>query len=179
MRGHVHKFLGDSAAVGTVLVRWFLGAFFIYMGLSKALQPVEFLKLARQYDIAQNHLVLNLIASALPWFEVFCGLLLILGVAVRGSALMLVAMLAPFTLVVLRRALAIQEASGVPFCAIRFDCGCGAGEVWICGKLLENTGLILLSAGLLVWRSRTFCLRHSLRHSLQPTTDSKPGTAGI
>src|SRR5687767_10302591 len=81
--------------VAAVAARWLLGAMFIYMGLSKALHPVEFLKLVRQYNLTDHYLVLNLISSALPWFEVFCGLLLVLGVAVRGTALLLVAMLIP------------------------------------------------------------------------------------
>ena len=31
-----------------VLARWLLGGLFLYMGLNKALHPVEFLKLVRQ-----------------------------------------------------------------------------------------------------------------------------------
>src|SRR6476620_3739017 len=87
---------------GTVLARWILGGMFVYMGLHKALDPVEFLKLVRQYEMVNSSFVLNSIAAALPWFEVFCGLLLLTGVAVRGAALMLVAMLIPFTLLVLK-----------------------------------------------------------------------------
>ena len=37
--------------VSAVLARWVLGAVFLYMGLNKALHPVDFLKLLRQYDI--------------------------------------------------------------------------------------------------------------------------------
>src|ERR1051325_6191966 len=76
--------------VTTALVRCLLGALFIYMGLNKTLHPVEFLKLVRQYDVLHAPFALNLVASALPWFEVFCGMLLVLGVAVRGTAVMLV-----------------------------------------------------------------------------------------
>src|ERR1051325_5492878 len=106
----------DTAPVSTrwragevlaVLARFVLGGLFIYMGLNKALHPVEFLKLLRQYDVLHHYLLLNLVASTLPWFEMFCGLLLLLGVAVRGTAVMLVAMLIPFTVMVLMRALAI------------------------------------------------------------------------
>ena len=132
------------------------------MGMDKALHPVEFLKLLRQYDMVQSHLPLNLIAATLPWFEAFCGLLLLTGVAVRGTALTLVVMLVPFTATVAKRALAIHAGGAMPFCAIRFDCGCGAGEVLICGKLVENTLLTLLSAALVVSRHASFCLRHSL-----------------
>jgi uncharacterized membrane protein YphA (DoxX/SURF4 family) len=148
--------------MNAVLARWLLGALFLYMGLSKALHPVEFLKLVREYELVQTPLLLNSIAAALPWFEVFCGVLLIAGVAVRGSALMLLLMLVPFTLVVLQRALALQAVLAVSFCAVKFDCGCGTGEVLICRKLVQNGVLILLSGWLLMGRGRHFCARYSL-----------------
>ena len=135
---------GPAGTLALVLARWLLGGLFLYMGLDKALHPVEFLKLLRQYDIIQSHLMLNLTAATLPWFEVCCGLLLLAGVAVRGTALVLGVMLVSFTAMVLQRAVAIHAAGGMPFCAIKFDCGCGAGEVFICRKLAENAGLILL-----------------------------------
>jgi uncharacterized membrane protein YphA (DoxX/SURF4 family) len=141
-----------------VLARWFLGGMFLYMGASKALHPVEFLKLVRQYDLLHHHLLLNFVSSTLPWFEIFCGLLLLLGVAVRGAAVMLVAMLIPFSVAVLMRALAIHEAGGLPFCAIKFDCGCGAGEVFICRKLAENVVLTGLAVMLVFWRHHRLCL---------------------
>ena len=107
-------------------------------------------------------MLLNSIGAALPWFEVFCGLLLLAGIAVRGAALNVVVMLVPFTLMVLKRALVIAAASGIPFCAVKFDSGCGAGEVFICHKLVENTVLLLLSVWLLMGPGRPLCLRFSL-----------------
>jgi uncharacterized membrane protein YphA (DoxX/SURF4 family) len=151
------------AVASPVLVRWLVGALFVYMGLNKALHPVEFLKLVRQYDLFATHVPLNLIAMLLPWFEVFCGLLLIAGVAVRGAALTLLAMLIPFTAVVIGRALALQSASHLAFCAIKFDCGCGAGEVLICRKIVENTVLALLCVGLVCCRQGRLSLRYALQ----------------
>ncbi len=145
-----------------MIARWLMGALFIYMGLSKALHPVDFLKLVREYDMVSQSLLLNLIASALPWFEIFCGLLLLTGVAVRSAALMLALMLVPFTLLVLKRALGIAEADGLPFCAVKFDCGCGAGEVFICRKLVENALLFALSLWLLAGAGRRWALRYEL-----------------
>jgi uncharacterized membrane protein YphA (DoxX/SURF4 family) len=151
-----------AADTFAVLARWLLGAVFLYMGLNKALHPVEFLKLVRQYDLVQSSLLLNSIAAALPWFEIFCGLLLLAGVAVRGTAVMLMVMLVPFTLLVFRRALAIQSAQAIAFCAVKFDCGCGNGEVFICHKLPENFLYILFSVWLLAGCGRRLCLRHTL-----------------
>jgi uncharacterized membrane protein YphA (DoxX/SURF4 family) len=153
-RGHA-----DLAAA---VARWALGALFLYMGLVKALDPVDFLKLVRQYELVTQPFLLNLIAATLPWFEVFCALLLLTGVAVRGAALMFVVMLVPFTVIVLHRALAIYAAQSIAFCAIRFDCGCGAGEVFICHKLAENTLLTLLALWLAVRRHHRLGLRASL-----------------
>jgi putative oxidoreductase len=155
----------DTAAV---LARWLLGGLFIYMGLSKALHPVEFLKLVREYHLTANSLLLNAIAVALPWFEVFCGLLLLAGIAVRGTVLVLGVMLICFTLAVLHRALAIAGAQGLPFSAVKFDCGCGNGEIFSWRKLLENSFLILLSLWLLAGRGRQLCLRFGLFERREP-----------
>ena len=151
-----------AADTYAVLARWLLGAVFLYLGLNKALHPVEFLKMVRQYDLVQSSLLLNSIGAVLPWFEIFCGLLLLAGVAVRGTAVMLIVMLVPFTALVFRRALALQSALAIPFCAVKFDCGCGTGEVFICRKLLENFLLILFSAWLLAGYGRKLCVRHTL-----------------
>jgi uncharacterized membrane protein YphA (DoxX/SURF4 family) len=149
--------------IAATLARWLLGGLFVYMGLNKALHPEEFLKLVRQYEMVSNPFLLNSLAAALPWFEVYCGLLLLAGVAVRGSALMLLIMLVPFTAIVLRRALALHDGPPpIPFCAVKFDCGCGTGEVLICRKLAENCALIFLSCWLLAGRGRQFCARYSL-----------------
>jgi uncharacterized membrane protein YphA (DoxX/SURF4 family) len=157
---------GLARETAALVGRWWLGCMFIIMGLHKALpDPGAFLKLVDQYDMVSNTFLLNSIAAALPWFEVYCGLLLLAGVAVRGAALSIAAMLVPFTLVVLKRALVIAAADKLAFCAVKFDCGCGAGEVFICHKLVENTLLLLLSAWLLTGRGRQLCLRFSLlRH---------------
>lgn len=154
-----------TADAFTVLARWLVGAAFLYMGLNKALHAVDFLKLLRQYDLTQNSILLNSIAAALPWFEVFCGLLLLAGVAVRGTAVTMLVMLVPFTGVVIHRALQLEAAQNIPFCAVKFDCGCGTGEEFICRKLLENFLLIVLAAWLLAGKGRQLSLRYSLLKS--------------
>ncbi len=145
----------------SVLARWLLGGLFIYMGCRKALHPDLFLKLLREYQLTQNPLALNSIAIAVPWFEIFCGLLLLAGIAVRGTAFLLAGMLAAFTAVVFHRALGVQAAQALPFCAVKFDCGCGGGPEFICAKLPENIGMFLLAVWLLAGRGRAFCARYT------------------
>jgi len=153
-----------------VLGRWLLGGLFIQMGLEKALHPADFLKLLEQYQMVHSSLALNAITIALPWFEVFCGLLLLAGVAVRGTALLLAGLLAVFTAVVLRRALGLQAERAIAFCAVKFDCGCGGGPEFICAKLRENVGMFVLAAGLLAGRGRAFCALYAWRARRAPRT---------
>ena len=152
----------DTLEVAGVISRWVLGAVFIYMGLSKALHPDDFLKLVRQYELATSPVVLNSIAAALPWFETICGVLLVAGIAIRGTALVAVIMLVPFTVVIVKRALVLAATQGVSFTSIKFDCGCGAGEVVIWHKLIENCLLVFLACLLVAGRGRKWCARYGL-----------------
>ncbi len=140
------------------MCRWFLGAAYLYMGVVKALHPVEFLKLIRQYDLLHNATALDCVAAWLPWFEIACGVFLLAGVTVRGAALVSLTMLIPFTTAVLHRALAIKSLLAISFCAVKFDCGCGTGEEFICRKLVENVLLIAMSAWLLAKPVRTYAV---------------------
>jgi uncharacterized membrane protein YphA (DoxX/SURF4 family) len=123
-----------------------LGAAFVYLGAAKALDPVGFLKLVRQFELPFDGRALNAIAALLPWFEIFCGALLVAGWKERGAALVLLIALCAFTAAVTVRAWSIHGATAVPFCSVQFDCGCGSGVVVICRKLLENAALMLLAA---------------------------------
>jgi uncharacterized membrane protein YphA (DoxX/SURF4 family) len=145
-----------------VLARWILAGAFLYMGIRKVQDPIVFLKLVDQYDLTTNSLILNVIAAALPWFEVFCGLLLLMGVAVRGTALVVLCMLLPFSIVVFKRALVMASTHGIAFCSVQFDCGCGGGEIIICRKLMENAGLMFVAGWLMFCRPQKLSLRYSL-----------------
>ncbi len=87
---------------------------------------------------------------------------MLLGVAVRSSALVLTLLTLAFTALVFRHALALYALGDVAFCDIRFDCGCGAGEVFICWKLLENTLLVLVGVFVTVVDTPLFALRYRL-----------------
>ncbi|NLX13450.1 MAG: DoxX family membrane protein [Phycisphaerales bacterium] len=184
---------GSRRGIGLLIARLLLGLVFVWMGLSKTglpqlvldktglidnpgvqrvvnsgyvelSNPVDFLKLIREYHILPENMpiLLNLTAAVLPWLEVFCGLLLIIGVALRGTALMILLLMTFFTVMVTVRALNIYQADDIAFCAIKFDCGCGAGEVFICRKLPENFVLWLLALHVLLSRARRWCLKKEL-----------------
>lgn len=150
----------DQTGVPLLLLRLIIGVFFIYMGVSKASDPVTFLKQIKEYHLLplEPAILLNATAVTLPWMEIVCGAALVLGVWIRASALTIAGMLAFFLVAIAIRTLAIGQATGQAFCSISFDCGCGAGVVNACVKLTENSlsliGCILAMAS----RSRRFCL---------------------
>lgn len=162
------------AGVGASVARVAVGGLLVVLGLSKAVEPVGFLKLLREYQVLETPWLLNSAAVVIPWLEVFLGLLLVCGVAVRGTALVLLGMLAPFTVVVLRRALELQASLGVSFCAVQFDCGCGMGVVWICPKLVENGLMMGLCLALMAGAGRRGCARYHLFRS-RSTPQSEAG----
>ena len=67
-------------------------------------------------------------------------------------ALIVALMFLAFSAAILHRALALQAELSLPFCAVNFDCGCGAGEVFVCSKLTENAAWFLLALWLLLSR---------------------------
>ncbi len=151
---------GKATAILLVLIRWFLGGYFIHSGVNKVLEPVGFLKAIHLYDMLPTEpaVYLNATAIILPWLEIVCGIALVLGLWRRGAALVIGLMLCVFTPAILFRALAVQEAEGKAFVDIAFDCGCGTGPQIIWKKLCTNGGLILLAIITLISSNDKLCL---------------------
>ena len=151
----------EATGVPMLVARLVVGGTFLWMGSQKIGDPVAFLKLIREYELVPEGMpwLLNTLAVGLPWVEVWCGLLLVLGVGLRGVGLTLAGLLAVFSTAILLRALSIQADEGLAFCAIAFDCGCGGGEEFVCSKLPQNAGLLLLSLLAMRVRGARWCLR--------------------
>lgn len=150
----------DRTGLPLLAVRIILGLLFIYMGTNKLANPIEFMKAVRQYQMLPETpgIYLNLTAVVLPWMEIFAGAALLLGLYVRGAALVIVIMLGVFTPAVYLRALEVQREVPQSFFNIAFDCGCGTGVEIIWKKLLGNITYFLLALVALFSRSRRFCL---------------------
>jgi uncharacterized membrane protein YphA (DoxX/SURF4 family) len=150
----------DRSGIPLLAARLILGATFIYMGYKKIGDPVGFLKQVRMYEMIPEGtpFPLNSVAIILPWMEVATGVALLLGLALRGAALIQLVMLVMFTGAIFLRTMHIMKAESTPFLQIAFECGCGSGVVVIWKKLLSNLGLCLLTFIPLLSHSRRFCL---------------------
>jgi uncharacterized membrane protein YphA (DoxX/SURF4 family) len=94
-------------------LRLYIGGIFIYASMSKINYAAEFADIIAGYQLVPYWAV-NLIAVTLPWAELICGALLIIGVRAKAAAACLVAMLAVFT-----AAIVINLIRGTPI-----GCGC-------------------------------------------------------
>jgi len=96
-----------------LVFRLYLGGIFVYASIYKINYPAEFAETVASYQIVP-YFAVNLMAAVLPWIELISGVLLIIGIRTRSAIVILMALLAVFTL-----AIAITLARDVPI-----GCGC-------------------------------------------------------
>lgn len=117
-----------------------LGALFLLAAWLKLRNPQGFAEAIEGFKIVPEHLV-KLLVFAIPWTELVAGVLLILGVWARASALLVATLLAGFIVgiaSVLVRGLSTKCAC---FGELEWPCG---GEVGAC-QIIRNTVLIGLA----------------------------------
>lgn len=118
-----------------LLLRYVLGFIFVYAAIEKIAQPEEFAKAIINYRMLPLFSI-NSVAILLPWIELLAGLGLIAGVSIRGNSLLVLSMLAVFSV-----AVGIALLRGLDI-----SCGCfgtaSASKVgW--AHLTENIGMLL------------------------------------
>ena len=79
--------------------RWILGLIFIYASIHKIADPIAFSEVIYNYRILPDILV-NFLAIWLPWLELFAGLSLIIGIWIKGGALIISILSMAFAIVV-------------------------------------------------------------------------------
>jgi len=96
-----------------LLLRIALGGIFIWASLDKIAKPEAFSTAIRNYMILPM-VATNFVAVVLPWIEIVCGVLLIVGFKVRSNAFVLSGLMLIFNV-----ALVIALARG-----LNISCGC-------------------------------------------------------
>jgi putative oxidoreductase len=129
----------------TLLMRVFLGGFYVVAGAVKIPDPGKFAEAVGNYRLLP-HVLINLAAITLPWIEVVAGFLLVVGIWRKASAWLINAMTVLFIV-----AIASAVARG-----LSIECGCfgtvGGRQV---GLKAIAEDLMLLGFGLwIVWSSK-------------------------
>ncbi|UCD71350.1 MAG: DoxX family membrane protein [Syntrophobacterales bacterium] len=104
-----------TSPYASVIFRWAVGLIFIYASMDKLLHPSAFAVAVYNYKILPGSLI-NLVAITLPWVELICGILLLIGLFPRATALILSILLLLFF-----SALSISLYRGIDI-----SCGCFA-----------------------------------------------------
>lgn len=143
----MNKIFGHPFVILTA--RLILGYIFVTYGMGKILAPEKFASEIANYALFPEF-ALNLIALILPWLEFIAGLLLVLGLRLKSSSAISGILMASFILSVLW-AMAL---------GLDINCGCSSTAPQKVGlpKLLENLGLLLLSALIFIFPERRFTL---------------------
>ncbi|MGK0190428.1 MAG: putative oxidoreductase [Verrucomicrobiales bacterium] len=136
-------------------LRWFLAAVLVWAGLSKLVDPVSFYGAMLEYQLPLPHVLLKITAVVLPWMELFCGLLLLAGIAPRATLIWVTALFGVFLLAV-----------GQAFLrGLDISCGCfdlglfGIEDGSELGHALESAGvatlrnLVLLGAAIFLFHT--------------------------
>ncbi len=135
-----------------LVLRLLLGAFFVYASLDKIWSPAAFAKIVYQWQVV-GPVPSNLVAVTLPWIELLAGLLLLVGVWRRESALV-----TALLLVVFLAAAASVMARGIDV----ENCGCvsvakaEATSSWLpawtkgVGWFLVSRNIVLLGVALAI-----------------------------
>lgn len=134
--------------------RVILGVVFIYASLEKIQHPGEFAQAIYNYRMVPN-VVINVMAIVLPWLELICGILIIVGVFVRGSALLIGAMLAVF----------IIALSSALMRGLDISCGCftlEGGRSIAANTLVEDILLIICAGIALLYGGKAFSFKKGL-----------------
>jgi len=96
-----------------IVLRILLGIIFIWASWEKILDPQGFVRVVKNYVILPKEMV-GIVALFLPWIEAICGILLISGYLVRGSAFIVNILMGVFMI-----ALMINMFRGIDV-----SCGC-------------------------------------------------------
>jgi len=118
-----------------VLFRLVLGGLFVYAGVVKVLDPLDFAQNIRNYRLVGQSLSF-MAAVVLPWLEILAGVALAAGIWKRASALIISGLLVFFILLTL-----VTIARGLDV-----ECGCfGAlSRKSGFGVILEDLGMLFM-----------------------------------
>ena len=130
--GPLPRLLADERVA--TLCRIAIGALFIYAASSK-FDAIEFAQKVNNYRLLPAALV-NLVAVALPFVELFAGVLLVVGFRVRAGSLTVVGLLCCFVF-----AMGYVWAKGIDV-----ECGCfGKGTKVGFRAVTEDVGMMMLA----------------------------------
>lgn len=138
--------------------RLVLAGVFLYAAFQKIGKPLAFADEIRMYGILDIGAMLYITAIVLPWVELLCGVSLLTGIFLRGTAFILLVLNAVFLVAVSIRTAGVMKGEGLAFTKVYFDCGCGFGATYAWKKLTEDAFFFFFSLALFLAPAYRFVL---------------------
>jgi len=136
----------------TSCLRLVLGTVFLYAASEKIARPEDFAVAIQNYQLIPLSLT-NLSAMILPWLELYCGLLLLLGLWHQPAAFLTTVMNVVFLIALL----------SAYYRGLDIECGCfGSGSEVNLGRILEDLLLLAFSLHILFYPASFFALENRL-----------------
>jgi putative oxidoreductase len=119
----------------TTIFRIMVGLVFLYTALNKITNTAYFAGVIYNYQLLPDLLV-NLVAVILPWVELICGFLLILGFWYRSAALIISFLMTIFLIAI----------TSVMIRGLDIECGCfGSDTIVDWPRIIEDIFLLIFS----------------------------------
>lgn len=138
-------------------LRLVLGVVFIYAAIDKIDKPEGFAESIYNYRMMPD-VTINLMAIVMPWLELVCGVLIITGLFVRGSALLIGFMLLVFII-----AISFALVRGLDISCGCFKVGGNGGHAMAVDLLLRDILMFIAAVLVLVFGGPSFSLRRRAR----------------
>jgi uncharacterized membrane protein YphA (DoxX/SURF4 family) len=148
MTGAISRITGHWIVIWGI--RIVLGVVFIWASIDKISDPGLFAESIYNYRMVP-HSLLNIMALVMPWLELVCGVLIIVGVYLRGSAFMIGFMLLVFIIAI----------SAALLRGLDISCGCFSqtGGHKVAVDLLWRDILMLIGAAVVLFQGIPLRLR--------------------
>ena len=127
-----------------------IGLIFIYASLEKIAYPAYFAVSVQNYQLIPDYFT-NIIAVVLPWLELYCGILVLIGFWHKAGA----------TIVSLLNIVFIITLTSAVFRGLDIDCGCyGAGSSVNISRIIEDLFLLAFSLHITLFPQSKFALEN-------------------
>ena len=119
----------------TTIFRIMVGVVFLYASIDKITNTAYFASAISNYQILPDSIV-NLVAIILPWLELICGFLLLIGMWYRSAALVISFLMIVFIIAI----------TSVIIRGLDIDCGCYGSDTLIdWSRVIEDIFLLTFS----------------------------------
>lgn len=136
-----------------LLLRLFIGLYFVYASLDKIADPEAFARIVYQWQVV-GPIPSNLVAVVLPWVELIAGILLVAGIWTRPAAGVVAVMLVVFLVAagfVLARGIDVDNCGCTSVTAAEAETGWPPDWMRGVGGYLLTRNLILLTGALVLF----------------------------